>query len=369
MPGPPIFAIKLVFVVFDVVLAFYVYRLVALRHTNWQVPALAAAIAVLLPTVVSSTSWYGQCDAIYASFALGATYYLLRNKPWLACAFAGISVAIKPQGIFILPVFVLVAVSGRLLWRHLIAIPGVYLLLDIPALLVGRDPVKLLTIYLSQANQTPGLANSGPSLWQWIPVGGSAHELRGLAYALTATVTLIACYAVVATRSRLGDTDVIVGATFLAMSTPFFMPGMHERYFFLADLLSLVLAFYLPKLWYVPILVQLASFLSYLPFMYGNWDKPLISAPEALPGMVSYQILSLLMAAATVSAAFTFFTRLGVWPPRATRSNTSDGSRAGVVGEPTEISVEPSDGAVPMGQPAAWRRDQLPDKATSVLSR
>ncbi len=65
-----------------------------------------------------------------------------------------------------------------------------------------------------------------------------------------------------------------MGATFLALATPFFMPGMHERYFFLADLLSLVLAFYLPKLWYVPVLVQTSSFLSYLPFMYGNWDKP-----------------------------------------------------------------------------------------------
>ncbi len=53
--------------------------------------------------------------------------------------------------------------------------------------------------------------------------------------------------------------------------------------------------------------------------------------------MVDYRILSLLMAVATVCAALTFFMRLGVWLPRATRNNSSDDSGAAIVGEPTEI--------------------------------
>jgi hypothetical protein len=43
---------------------------------------------------------------------------------------------------------------------------------------------------------------------------------------------------------------------------------MHERYFYLADVLTVLSAFYLPrKLWALPILEQFASLLSYLPFL------------------------------------------------------------------------------------------------------
>jgi Gpi18-like mannosyltransferase len=39
---------------------------------------------------------------------------------------------------------------------------------------------------------------------------------------------------------------------------PFVLPSMHERYFYLADVLTLILAFYLPRqLWFVPIIVAL----------------------------------------------------------------------------------------------------------------
>jgi hypothetical protein len=43
---------------------------------------------------------------------------------------------------------------------------------------------------------------------------------------------------------------------------------MHERYFYLADVLSVVLAFYRPRLWYLPLIVQASSFLSYVPFLF-----------------------------------------------------------------------------------------------------
>jgi uncharacterized membrane protein len=45
---------------------------------------------------------------------------------------------------------------------------------------------------------------------------------------------------------------------------------MHERYFYMADVLSIVVAFYRPRLWLVPVLVQFASFFSYLPFLFGR---------------------------------------------------------------------------------------------------
>ena len=58
-----------------------------------------------------------------------------------------------------------------------------------------------------------------------------------------------------------------LAAVFVVL-VPFFLPAMHERYFYLADVLSVIVAFHLPRrLWPVPVLVQFASAFSYVPFL------------------------------------------------------------------------------------------------------
>ena len=53
-----------------------------------------------------------------------------------------------------------------------------------------------------------------------------------------------------------------------ALVVPFFLPQMHERYFFLADVLSIVYAFYHPQHSFVPIVVVTSSLFSYFPFLF-----------------------------------------------------------------------------------------------------
>jgi hypothetical protein len=50
---------------------------------------------------------------------------------------------------------------------------------------------------------------------------------------------------------------------------------MHERYFFLADVLSVALAFYRPRLWFVPLLVQTSSLLAYEAYLFHAESVPL----------------------------------------------------------------------------------------------
>ena len=52
---------------------------------------------------------------------------------------------------------------------------------------------------------------------------------------------------------------------------PFLLPRMHERYFFAADIFSIIFAFYFPRYFYLPVLMQLISFFSYQPFLF---EKP-----------------------------------------------------------------------------------------------
>ena len=52
----------------------------------------------------------------------------------------------------------------------------------------------------------------------------------------------------------------------------FFLPGMHERYAYMVDLLAIVYAFMMPKKFYVPLLRIFISFIAYQTyFVYGMY--------------------------------------------------------------------------------------------------
>ena len=68
---------------------------------------------------------------------------------------------------------------------------------------------------------------------------------------------------------------MIALATASTLLVPFVLPRMHDRYFFAADVLSIVLAFVVPRLIPVAVLVQLASFFAYLPYLFDVEPVPL----------------------------------------------------------------------------------------------
>ena len=298
LPGPLILKIKAIWVVFDVVLAFFAYRIVALRWPGSRIATATALIVVLLPTVVLNASFWGQIDAMWAAPALGGLYYLLRDKPWWGVALCGVAVAMKPQGIFILPLLLLLALGGKIPWRTLLAAPAAYLALDIPAIVFGRNPIELLTIYSMnrQAVNVPELSLRAPNVFALMPGGPREDTLRTLGYLFAAAVVIAVIYVLIARAVELTPERIVLAAALFSILMPFLLPGMHERYFFLADVLTVVLVMFLPRLWYVPLLVQAASLLSYQPYLFGRVVAvlPTIAALLMLAALiiVAHQLLS-----------------------------------------------------------------------------
>ena len=56
-------------------------------------------------------------------------------------------------------------------------------------------------------------------------------------------------------------------ALFFAIFLPFVMPKIHDRYFFMADMLSVLYAFRYKNRRFMPVLVMGASLLCYMPFL------------------------------------------------------------------------------------------------------
>jgi Gpi18-like mannosyltransferase len=277
LPGPVLLKIKAIFIAFDVLLAFFTYKVVGLRRPG-RTAVVAALVMVLLPTVVINASFYGQMDAMWASFALGGVYFLLRGRAWWGVALGTVSLAIKPQGLFIFPVVLLLALAGRIKWRTLLAAPAVFLGLDVPAVLLGRHPRELLTIYSMsrQGKHVPSLTLHAPSAYAFVPhAAGRVSAVWTLGYVFAAALVVGVCYVLVARRVPMTPDRIVTAAAFFAILLPFTLPGMHERYFFLADVLSVVLVFYRPRLWFVPLLVETSSLLAYEAFLFRAQSVPL----------------------------------------------------------------------------------------------
>ena len=64
-------------------------------------------------------------------------------------------------------------------------------------------------------------------------------------------------------------------ATVSVLVMPYFLPKMHDRYFFAADVISIVYGFYFPVYFFVPIIVGMVSLFSYVPFLFGREVIPL----------------------------------------------------------------------------------------------
>ncbi|MFG1921512.1 hypothetical protein [Cryptosporangium sp. NPDC048952] len=297
-PGATLMKIKLVLVAFDVVLVYYVFRTVALKWDGWRIPAMAALVAAFMPTVVLNASLYGQCDSIWGAFCVAALYYVLKGNDWAAVAMAATAWAFKPQAVFIAPIFLLAVLAGRVRWRTLIAFPLVYLAWDVPALIAGRDAIELLTIYSHQLDDPSALRRGGPTVYQYLHVNVALGVLRNLGYLFAAALTLGVTYVLIATKVELDRVRWLTAGAFFAIAIPWLLPAMHERYFFLADVLTLILAFYVPRLWYLPLIVQASSFFSYLPFLFSK-------APVG--PMIDRRLLATLMLGAILITGYRLF--------------------------------------------------------------
>lgn len=310
LPIPKLIAIKTLSVVFDGVLALFVYLLIRLKYKHGYVAIIGALVVVFAPTIFINSAAWGQCDAIYTAFCLGSLYFLLRERPAWACVFFALALSFKLQAVFFFPVLLMLLLKRKLPLRYLALIPLIFLLLLVPAYIAGRGASSLLTIYVGQATTggvggqvnggTPGqftgrgqfnggpprqfnggtqgqfngggasssssLTANAPSFYQWLPATAPAYW-KWIGVSFAAAFVMFIGGLLVASKKRITPEIVLKVALVFVIAIPFLLPEMHDRYFYLADVISIVAAFYFPRMFYIAISVQLCSLLSYAPYL------------------------------------------------------------------------------------------------------
>ena len=318
LPIPKLIAIKTLAVVFDGVLGMFTYLILSLRYRRSYASIIGALVIVFAPTIFINSAAWGQSDAIYTAFCLGSLYFLLKGRPAWACVFFGLAISFKLQAIFFLPVLLMLLLRRKLAMKYLVLIPAVFLLMLAPAFIAGRDAWSLLTIYAGQITSEgvggmgpfnagrmgpfngggrgqfnggrPGQFNGGgagqfngggpggggfsfssftfnaPTFYQWLPASAPEYW-KWVGILLAAMVVVLVGVLIVASKKQLTSAILLKVTLVFALAIPFLLPEMHERYFYLADVVSIIYAFYFPRYFYITVIMQLCSLFSYAPYL------------------------------------------------------------------------------------------------------
>lgn len=269
LPIGSLYAVKIISVVFDFAAAFFAFKLVERKYKNETVAVFSFATILLAPTVILNGSYWGQCDIIYSAFLLASIYFLSKGKDALSLIMYGLSISFKLQAIFLFPIFIILFLKKKLRFVGFFIIPAVFFLSVIPSVIVGRPWMDAFSIYLFQAKNYASLTLKAPNVYQWFSQGDFLTFSRiGILFSAAAIFAFI--FLVYKKRGEINSEHVIKISFVLLSAAPFLLPRMHERYFFPADIFSIVYAYYFPRYFFIPIGMQFISFFSYGPFLFGS---------------------------------------------------------------------------------------------------
>ncbi len=260
-----LYAVKIISVVFDFILAYYVSQIVFLYSKDEGKRLLSFIVVLLLPTVLLNSSFLGQCDSIYASFVVASIYYLFRDKKILSVILLGLALSVKLQAGFILPFYFVYMLRGHIKWYYFLLLPVVYFITIIPVWIVGRDLMDLLTIYLVQADTYKSLVTFFPNMYIWIhSLFTTTNKLYGV---LMASILVLAVGYELRKDKYLFDLEVWLKLILLSVVVlPFILPGILARYLYLGDVFSVIYIF----LNYKKILVMISTvFISLYAYSFG----------------------------------------------------------------------------------------------------
>lgn len=283
LPISEIAVIKLISYMFDFGLAAGVVLLVGHVTQGHKLKMLISYTAALfLPTLFINSALWAQTDAVYAGFAVWFVYFILKEKQALAMVFIGLALMIKLQIIFIFPLIGLLFLRRKFNIFYLVIPVGVVLLSFLPAYFAGA-PFKMpfeLFFNVTKTYNVPNM-NSG-SLYAFFQ-GLNNHglfreEIALIGVWLAFTVLVVVIFVFDYKKIDLNKASIVGLATLFAFLTPFLLPHMHDRYFFMGDVFIIVYALTYKKRYHLVVLSQFASLLTYANFVLGGWFFPTLEA-------------------------------------------------------------------------------------------
>lgn len=263
-------AIKLITLVFDYAAAAAAFYIIYHGTQSFRRATVAYSCLLFLPSVLLNGAVWAQCDIIYTMFLLISLERILSGHPvWGSIAF-GIAFSFKLQAIFFFPVLIILWIKRKVKIKHLLLIPLTYLISIVPAVLAGRDFKECLMVYFGQfGTYNSSLTFNMPNIYQLV---GDIYldDFGNAAIFFTIALLAVLFYYLYHKKFTVTFQFALTLSVFVVLLVPYFLPYMHERYAFAADLFALILFCVNRKYYWAVISTQLISLLAYQAFLFGN---------------------------------------------------------------------------------------------------
>lgn len=272
-PFTDLYEVKALSILFDYVCALVIIRIAFDKKERMSLKSLIVyTVAIMSPISFLDSAYWVQSDGIFTAFILISLYCLVREKYLGVMIAFGLAFAFKLQAVFFLPVLVIYYfATKKMSIKYTLAVPIVYFLSILPAIIAGRDIMETLTIYTRQTDLYHRLTLECPNIYYFMD--GSYVILRKMGIALTmAILGIAACYFIyykITSRNA-----YILLALWCSMVCVYFLPCMHERYSYMACFIAIVYAVHNKKDWWLAVGFNLVTLLSWLPYLFeAEWIK------------------------------------------------------------------------------------------------
>lgn len=286
IPISPLYTIKAISILFDFILAFSSYKLVnkflRKKERKGIIGLITYGLILFAPTVLLNGACWGQCDSIYATFVIISLIFLIDEKYFWSFTFLGLAFAFKLQFIFILPLYILVWISKRKFPVYYFGIlPVVNFITCIPSIAFGKPIKDCLLVYVNQmGSYSQFTSNNFPSIYNLfcqLTEKSEALAIESIDVAKVGIIITLALYVIMACiiiykKVNISKELIIDIGLWSVVVATFFMPNMHDRYMFVADVISIlaVIIFRTKSSIFYAVVINLNSFATYTRYLFGT---------------------------------------------------------------------------------------------------
>lgn len=279
--------VKFISLAFDIIMA--VYASLIVKHFKVNKYIKMFTYTLILPGVIINSAVLGQCDSIYTAFVLMFIYYILKNKNKLALFLFGIALSFKLQAIFVAPVilYLIVTKKVKLLDFIYLVIGGIILML--PSMLYGKSLIDIIQVYFQQTKEYNYLVQSSPNIYSFLNLNYQEITIM-LKYSLALIVIIVSIFISLHRTKKSNyiydSKTFIIKVMLLSVFVPYLLPGMLDRYFYMANILLLIMLFIterkakLDRIMFV--LVSIAYFIPVLTINFLSYNQDILAFAEVV---------------------------------------------------------------------------------------
>ncbi|MFN3301968.1 MAG: hypothetical protein ACK413_03020 [Patescibacteria group bacterium] len=260
------FLIKFWTILFEAIGGYLIY-LIGKKHKKEKLGFYLAIFYLLNLAVIFNSSIWGQCDTLLATLLLLTFYFFEEKKIVFAILFFTLSVLTKLQGLFLLPLVIILFFKNFSLKRFFLSIlVSFFIFYSLSFPFFKKNETYFILKYLFRgAKQYPFATVNAFNFWmlmkgQLAPENNQFFGLTYFKWALIFLVPIIFISLFLILKNFEDPFFLYFSPFFLYFGIFLFLTRIHERYLVPALIFLYPVLFFKPKLWPLILILSFTSF-------------------------------------------------------------------------------------------------------------